>query len=106
MLRASARADLATQSDAIVNGSKYHGEIAKANPKNTPATPFSPKKPANMVLEKNMVFFFFSIKLILCPGFVGGFFLRVFFLLKFDFLFEAPRAPRQCSNRDFFPRFF
>jgi hypothetical protein len=74
VLRASARADLATQSDAIVNGSMYHGEIAKANPKNTPATPFSPKKPANMVLEKNMVFFF-SFKLILfMPWFCRRFF--------------------------------
>jgi hypothetical protein len=58
VLRASARADLATQSDAIVNGSKYYGEIAKANPKSTPATPFCPTKPANMVLEKNVVFIF------------------------------------------------
>jgi hypothetical protein len=49
--------------DAIVNWSKYHAEIAKANPKNTPATPFCPTKPANMVLEKNMVFFFFFFPL-------------------------------------------
>jgi hypothetical protein len=52
VLRASARADPATQSDAIVNWSKYHGEIAKANPKNTPATPFSPPtKPAKYGFE-------------------------------------------------------
>ncbi len=74
MLRASARADLATQSDAIVNWSKYHGQIAKANPKNTPATPFSPKKTSKYGFGEEYGFFFFPFKLILCSGFVGGFF--------------------------------
>jgi len=61
-LRASARAaDLATQSDAIVNWSKYHGQIAKANPKNTPAKPFSPKKTSKYGFGEEYGFFFFFL---------------------------------------------